>query len=295
MNIKMIKEKFRRFFVRLLQRMPVGLKSFLVNQPIFKTQLRHYVDDETELICSGFTSLMGDIRLRIKKKYRIERLIIEYGAYDLDTMRFFDRVIKQGDVCFDIGANMGCMSFAMAEACGKSGVVHAFEPGPELQERLRYNIGLNSGLESIIQVHAIALSDENSKAYWKMDEGENYGNAMLSDEGVTAVVVNTLDCFVADRKIERLDFIKIDTEGMEYKVIKGGLASIQKHRPIIYFETLYSLFPDEVRKSTQQLLELDYLFYGFMATPFKLDPLHPEKFPQNVAAIPREKMTRLVN
>ena len=289
----MIKENLRRFFVRLLRQMPVGLKSFLVNQPIFKTQLRHYVDDETELICSGFTSLMGEIRLRIKKKYRIEKYLLEWGAYDLDTMRCFDRVIKKGDICLDIGANMGCMSFAMAEACGKDGKVHAFEPGPILSERLQFNIGLNPGIEKVIQLHTIALSNESGLLRWKMDEGANYGNAMLSDDGKIEVVVKTLDSFMEEKKIESVDFIKIDTEGMEYKVLVGGIETIKRNRPIIYYETLYSLFPEEVKQSTQLLHELDYLFYGFMATPFKLDPLQPEKFIQNVLAIPREKISRL--
>ena len=60
----------------------------------------------------------------------------------------------------------------------------------------------------------------------------------LLESSGTRVEVISLDSHFARNPIPRLDFVKIDVEGMEYEVLRGGRETWKKHRPVLYFETL---------------------------------------------------------
>jgi hypothetical protein len=66
----------------------------------------------------------------------------------------------------------------------------------------------------------------------------NRGNAELGEEGVE-VEVTTLDDFATSKNLTRLDFLKIDVEGMEFEVLQGARATLERFHPAIYFETMY--------------------------------------------------------
>ena len=61
---------------------------------------------------------------------------------------------------------------------------------------------------------------------------------MLHSEGETPVPVIAIDDFAEEQRLTRLDFVKIDVEGMEQAVLKGGMKTWEKFRPVILFETL---------------------------------------------------------
>jgi FkbM family methyltransferase len=148
-------------------------------------------------------------------------------------------------VIFDVGANVGIMSLQFASKVPK-GIVYAFEPTHYALAKLKKNLWLNREVASRIQViHTFVSSKENNhqeiRAFssWKINKAPGvgqhpvHGGTAMSSEGVPTI---TIDDFVTSRGIERLDFIKIDTDGHEFDVLLGAKNTIERFRPQIIFE-----------------------------------------------------------
>lgn len=152
--------------------------------------------------------------------------------------------LNEDDVIFDIGANVGIMSLNFANKA-KNGKVYAFEPTHYALKKLHRNLELNPELANRIFVtnaFVSAKSDENPNitafSSWSLtnrtenDHAYHLGTPM-SAEGVPSI---SMDDFVKNNAIEKLDFIKIDTDGHEYEVFIGGKHTIHTLRPKIIFE-----------------------------------------------------------
>jgi len=148
-------------------------------------------------------------------------------------------------VILDVGANVGIMSLNFALKV-PNGTVYAFEPTHYAWEKLHKNLALNKEFaEIIVPIHSFVSSKEkkssNIKAFssWKIDKkiSDNqhpvHGGEAMSTEGVPTI---TLDEFVEDLEIDRVDFIKIDTDGHEFDVLLGARQLLHKFRPTIIFE-----------------------------------------------------------
>lgn len=153
--------------------------------------------------------------------------------------------LNEDAVIFDVGANVGIMSLNFAQKAQK-GKVYAFEPTHYALEKLKRNLALNPETASIIHPVNTFVSSNDPKpdeikafSSWKIDKGvgsgqhQVHGGTAMSTEGVPTI---TLDEFVNDQKISRIDFIKIDTDGHEFDVLSGANDTIKKFNPQIIFE-----------------------------------------------------------
>jgi FkbM family methyltransferase len=137
----------------------------------------------------------------------------------------------------DIGAQSGSYSL-FAKYLPKS-TFYSFEPFDKSFKVLTDNLKLNN-IENVIP-HKVALSNETGKTILNTSKSHNgfhtLGSTPLrfSDTEPIEVETKTLDSFFYDVN-KRLDFIKIDTEGWELNIIKGGMNTIQKYKPIIQLE-----------------------------------------------------------
>ena len=159
------------------------------------------------------------------------------GTRDDWEMFHLRKLLHPGSVILDVGANFGHYSITLADALHKDCSVLAFEPFPPNLERLRTNIRMNS-LEDIIQIHAIGLSDSVGSGYMTT-RADNSGAATLAASGGAEgyhVALTTLDFFYAHHRIEKLDFMKIDIEGYEEKLLIGGKETIRRFSPLILIE-----------------------------------------------------------
>jgi FkbM family methyltransferase len=144
-------------------------------------------------------------------------------------------LVRPGCTIFDVGANFGHYAITLAGATGRTCVVHAFEPFPPNTERLRTNVGLNH-LDQIVHIHQMALSDSITSRTMTT-RADNSGAAHLNEDGEGCLVeVTTLDSFCVEQGIARLDFMKIDVEGQEEKLLRGGGETIRKFGPVIQIE-----------------------------------------------------------
>lgn len=186
--------------------------------------------------------------INVRGDYAVERLATQRKAAKKDPFRGLKRLPLSGLNALDVGANVGTISIGLAALGAKR--VFSIEPGP-LSGRLLQNVELNS-LGQSISLHKVGLSSKKSELFWAEDKN-NPGNAHLvssendinfgkistkfSTSDFIRVPVITLDDFVIENSIEDIGLIKIDVEGMEWEVIKGGVGAISKNLPFILVET----------------------------------------------------------
>jgi FkbM family methyltransferase len=241
--------------------LPQLLKDLLINRwPSFT-----FLTTNTEHLVRLNDRIYGDVVLSLNPVYAIDRTLMYSGQYDIKAASQYQRLIKQGDICFDIGANMGSMTIPMAQSLKGTGRIFAFEPGPVLAERLRRNLELNPKLGTLVEVVELGLSNESGMLDWTLDT-DNYGNAYVVEKGQgdLGIQVATLDeqADVLDGGLTKIDFIKIDVEGMELSVLQGATAALEKWRPTILFETWMANDPDcKIPKILSLLESFGYSFY----------------------------------
>lgn len=197
------------------------------------------------------------------------------------------QVCFPGDVCVDVGANVGAVALFLAKSVGASGKVHCFEPGPVFFSRLKQNIELNQSITSVVELHNLGVSEKSGELHW-VEDPEFPGNAfMFGDRGVKIEVV-TLDAYLGPR-LKRLDFLKLDVEGMEIEVLRGAQEILGKFRPKVFMESLmdfegYRKSP--VRKAAADLLlGLGYKLFQVTDTG-ALKPVEYPNFSHNTLGVP---------
>jgi FkbM family methyltransferase len=156
----------------------------------------------------------------------------EVDRWELFHLR---RFLKPGMVVFDVGSNFGYYSLLLAADPRTYCTVYAFEPNPPTYQRLLTNRALN-GLEGRVLVHNLGLSDTVGSARMR-ERPHHLGGASIDIEGDgSAVALTTLDRFCEDQGITRLDFLKIDVEGYEDRVLRGARRTLERFQPGLLIE-----------------------------------------------------------
>lgn len=141
--------------------------------------------------------------------------------------------IQPGDVVFDLGANIGTMAMEFAKAAGPKGKVYAFEP--VVYETLARNVQENK-VENVIVVPKGVAEKSYSTTINVSDfclDSSLVNNEYIGKEFHDSIniEITTLDDFVEQNRIPKVDFIKIDIEGFEELAIRGAHQLILKHKP----------------------------------------------------------------
>lgn len=156
------------------------------------------------------------------------------GYWEMWVTEALVQRVHSGMRVVDCGANLGYFSLLMADLIGSTGHLDAFEPNPEIADRLTKSIDLN-GFAARTTIHRAALSDVEGETTLFMPDGEPK-NAYMNDDPTpracssSAVVSTTrLDSLKGATEI---DFIKIDVEGAEERVWAGMTGILEKPRPL---------------------------------------------------------------
>lgn len=185
----------------------------------------------------------------------------QLDAETVEEMQSFIRLTR-GKTCFlDVGAHYGI--FSLVFACSPDARAFALDPSPPAYEMLRYHQEANPTCN--IKPFLLALGDSEGKL--RMQYAWTHLVA-LSPEDVTAenvidVDVVTMDTFIQQQSIIP-DAIKIDTEGFEFNVLKGGINFLKNHAPIIFLEVHPTLLKDlgiSVEEVVNLLSSLGYSLY----------------------------------
>jgi len=198
--------------------------------------------------------------------------IERYGEFSFFESQLFAQLCGPGDTVFDVGANIGAHTLALARMVGPRGFVYAFEPIRVIFNVLCANIALN-GHEHVQCLHAVAGRAPGMEYLpdLRHDEPGNFGSFGSTYFGEGRPVPRMpLDTFAG---AEKITFVKIDVEGMEGEVIAGATDLIARHRPVLFVENDRR---DRSAALIAQLLALDYRLYWHLAPLF-----HPENFNAN--------------
>ncbi|GAB6079005.1 FkbM family methyltransferase [Hydrogenobaculum acidophilum] len=164
---------------------------------------------------------------RLDKFYDMEKL---NKYYNPECKKYYsypdiDFDVEEGDIVFDCGANssegLNCDYFAIK--AGEKGKVYAFEPIPRIYTELLEDI---KDFKNIVPVN-MGVSDKKGVAYFE-DMG---GGSRVSEKGSVRVELTTIDDFVKENNIEKVDFIKMDIEGAELDALKGATNTIKTFKP----------------------------------------------------------------
>jgi FkbM family methyltransferase len=170
----------------------------------------------------------------------IGRSLDLYGEYSAGEAALFRAHIRPGMTVLDIGANIGVHTLLFARLAGEAGRVLAFEPQRILFQMLCGNCAINR-LENVYAFHGFAsdeavhrpMTDPNYRragnfGAYKVEatEGEEAAEKLSWVRGTR----------IDDLALAACDFVKIDVEGMESRVLEGARDTIRRRRPILYVE-----------------------------------------------------------
>ena len=148
--------------------------------------------------------------------------------------------VEKGDVVFDIGAYKGDTACYFANKVKSGGKVYAFEPVPANFESLKSNVENNNFGDIVIPVNKGISDKKEILKFVSVDTGAPW-SYINSDKGKD-IEVTPIDEFVRDNQIRKIDFIKMDVEGLEEKVINGAENVVKDFSPklgiALYHKTL---------------------------------------------------------
>lgn len=141
--------------------------------------------------------------------------------------------VRKGEVVLDCGANIGVFTREALDAGAKT--VVAIEPGPENIECLRRNFAPEIAQGRVI-VYPKGVWDKDDFLSLNVDESNSAADSFVMNPkdakpSTQKLPLTTIDKLVAELKLDRVDFIKMDIEGAEPNALIGGRATIQKYHP----------------------------------------------------------------
>lgn len=187
-------------------------------------------------------SLRGGQKLRVYPSYVIGKEIYVRGMHESAQTRFVRSFLKPAMTFIDGGANIGYYS-VIAAALTYPAKVHSFEPGARMFEELTANVALN-GMEQSCILNKAALGEKPGTArlsmyapgfevYSSLAEHKWINTAPIGYEEVAVV---TLDDYVRQNGIDRVDLLKLDIEGAELLALRGATDLLGRLRPVLMIE-----------------------------------------------------------
>jgi FkbM family methyltransferase len=171
----------------------------------------------------------GNIRMSVNLANGQQRQMF-MGCFAREVQAAVISLLRPGDTFLDVGANVGFLTLLGAGRVGSSGRVIGVEPYPPTFQLLQKNV-LSNKL-GFVEIHQIALSSEaGTLRLWvpAQTEHREFNISVVQGENTTPVDVpaGTLDERLADWKAGPIQLMKIDVEGAEPRVFKGGAGALR--------------------------------------------------------------------
>jgi FkbM family methyltransferase len=217
-----------------------------------------------------------------------------YGEYSQSEVDVFTKAVKTGDTIVEVGANMGSHTIPLARLVGPAGTLIAIEPERYCFYILCGNIAINNLKNVFPFQQAFGESTGTVKVPELSQEGNlNVGLVELerdwSQYAHYPVSLNTMD----NMNLAKLDFLKIDVEGMEERVLRGGENTIKKFQPIMYIENDR---PEKESSLKSYIASLGYEMYTHIAPFWNIDNFYQVKenvfsdlISKNLLCLPKSK------
>jgi FkbM family methyltransferase len=206
--------------------LPSNVSGFGGKSPFVKDVFGYKLYQNIDDIAIDYSSLSGMKISDIGVKFRD------------GEMEFIARELQPGATVVDIGANVGLMTLLLAKVVGPTGSVFAFEPGPISFAILKLNTLIND-YQNITLVNKAVSSVSGMETLFICPTGESDNQVSTTDldwkdETRVAVPIEivSMDDYLGVDNHRKIDFVKIDTQGGEYKVLKGMIDTLQRNQDI---------------------------------------------------------------
>jgi len=180
-----------------------------------------------------------NIMLLDKTDRGISRELLYIGVREYNSTQFSKRFLRPGDVCVEVGANIGYYALLESHLVGKTGKIFAIEPSRQNIKLLNRNIEINK-CENIVSCR-VAIGSESRSGFLKLSQNANQHSFVNKNLGplvhTEEVQIMSLDTFLRDKPYPQ--FIRMDVEGYEEEVIKGMKGILGQRKPLKMFIELH--------------------------------------------------------
>jgi FkbM family methyltransferase len=173
------------------------------------------------------------------------------NPHEAGEVEFLKSIAQGGMHVIDVGANIGITSVAIAKRIRRVGRLHSFEPVPDYFDILKDNVSSNRLAN--VKVYELAVTDRVGRSAFYQKESSS---GIVFEEGARKLEVSTIsiDRFLYDEKIDRIDLINMDCEGSELLVLKGAKESLRKNKVKIFCE-IHHDFLKQLGQSVEDIVE----------------------------------------
>lgn len=199
-------------------------------------------------------------------------VILEQEKWFEKETTFLERWLKPGMKVIDVGANLGVYSLPMARLVGSGGHVFSYEPASETQRLLR--ISKKKNRANNLHVIAAALSDGERDGHLVLGSSSELNTLDGAGSGET-VRITSLDAEEKTRDWGHIDFLKIDAEGEEERILAGAKAFFTHQSPLVMFEVKAGDKPNENLRAA--FVTNGFELYRLLGAAPVLVPLGPDE------------------
>lgn len=174
---------------------------------------------------------VGNYSLLSNYEHPIEDYLTQFKYYSRNLPRIAKYLESKYPryTIIDVGANIGD-TIALFRSEGVEQLIHSIEGDPVYIALLNHNLSLFKGVE----VHQTFLGEESKEESIVIDNTRGTANISMG-AGLTTTVVK-LDDLVAQHNIENIKLLKTDTDGFDFKILRGSINTISRNKPVLFFE-----------------------------------------------------------
>jgi FkbM family methyltransferase len=217
------------------------VRAYTYNTPIPRGKHRAYLL-ALKLCKSLPENILADTKdgrkFAVHLKTGMQTTVYFLGEYEKALTEIVKSLLREGDVCLDVGANFGWYSTLFHKYCGASGAVHAFEPMPPTFAELEQNYRLMGNPPNVF-INNLGLGEKEDELTINLFEGLSTGHASMSSQGRDDAIsfkckVVTLDSYLEEKAVGDVNFIKVDIEGAEMMFLKGAEKLFKQKVPPVW-------------------------------------------------------------
>jgi len=163
-----------------------------------------------------------------------------YESHEPLTTHLIINELKQDMVCIDLGSNIGYYAVIESNIIGESGKIFAIEPSPVNFPILKLN--LENQKKNNFVAYNIGIGDKNEEMEFIISAKSNWSRIRMNNEKINSedkvikIPVKTLNSFVNENNIKKIDILRMDVEGFEYSILLGANEVLEKFKPKLFIE-----------------------------------------------------------
>jgi FkbM family methyltransferase len=211
--------------------------------------------------------------------------IVHRGYQELATERVLIAGLRPGDRLIDVGAHRGIFTLIGAQRVGEGGRVYAFEPDPQHVRGLRTSIRINGLANVTVEECAVGEADAPARFVQTGIGYERLPQAKAGQVAARNVPMVALDTYVRENGLGSVRMIKIDVDGPELMVLKGGRRLLEASEPpliVMELSRLSEQWGGGYREVRASVLPYGYELYGCKRTRGDVVFLPDSELPWNL-------------